>query len=568
MSLKSVIETLARVYPWSVETSDDLEQSCRFLGGELSPNTVVSAGYGAAIGTAVCLAPLAAYAPRSLVPMAMIGILCIALGIAHLIHRAPVVAAKLRRTEALGASPGLVGRAVLRMRVDPAEEAAVEFASEAGNGPLADSLSRHVDRAAGRPESGLSTFAAEWRDWFPALSRAAHLLGAAGDAPAAQRERTLDRALQTVLEGTSDEMRTFVAEVDGPATAIYAFGVLLPLALVAVLPGARAAGVTVTLPMIVVLYDVLLPLALLGAAGWLLLRRPVAFPPPRVGRDHPDVPDRRWPAFAAGTVCAVGSAAGAGIVVAQWTWPLAAVGGGIGAGLIVWYRPIVRVRQRTAEIEAGLPDALYLIGRRVNEGGSVERGIERAAEELPGATGEILADAVRRQRVLALGIREALLGDRGALANLPSSRTESTASLLALAGREGRPAGHAVVSMADHLDELQAIEREARHELARVTGTLRNTAAVFGPLVAGATVALAEGMGDFDDGDEIATLSAEGLGLAVGAYVLLLAVVLVVLATALEKGFDRPTAGYRAGLALSSATAIFLAAYVGAGVMI
>jgi hypothetical protein len=116
--------------------------------------------------------------------------------------------------------------------------------------------------------------------------------------------------------------------------------------------------------------------------------------------------------------------------------------------------------------------------------------------------------------------------------------------------------------MADHVDDLQRVEREARRELASVTGTLRNTAGVFGPLVGGATVALADGMATGTLGEPLPTAA---LGLAVGGYVLLLAAILAALATGLERGFDRALVGYRVGLALLSAVGSFLAGFVGAG---
>jgi hypothetical protein len=116
--------------------------------------------------------------------------------------------------------------------------------------------------------------------------------------------------------------------------------------------------------------------------------------------------------------------------------------------------------------------------------------------------------------------------------------------------------------MADHVDDLQRVEREARRELASVTGTLRNTAAIFGPLVGGATVALADGMATGTLGEPLPTAA---LGLAVGGYVLLLATILTALATGLERGFDRALVGYRLGLALLSAVGSLLAGYVGAG---
>jgi len=112
------------------------------------------------------------------------------------------------------------------------------------------------------------------------------------------------------------------------------------------------------------------------------------------------------------------------------------------------------------------------------------------------------------------------------------------------------------------------VETEARRELGRVTDTLTNTATAFGPLVAGVTVALAarvaaEGSVQLGSGLPVASL-----GLAVGGYVLVSAVVLVGLSTALIRGLDPVLLSHRIGLALPTATATYLASVVGAGLVV
>ncbi|WP_135533360.1 type II secretion system F family protein [Halostella pelagica] len=564
--LSELLRTLARWSPYGGTASDDLRRSLGFLDATVDADTVVSAGYGAALVVAVLAAPVVLLVPPSVRPATVVFGLAVALGVAHAVHRGPVVLAAARRTAALGDAPGIVGRAVLRMRITPAPETATAFAARTGRGPLATSLRAHVRSAAGTPRAGLAGFADEWEEWFPALVRSTHLLTAAANAPPGERSRTLNRALTAVLDGTRDRMAAFASDIHAPATGLYAFGVLLPLALVAVVPAASVAGAPVSLPLFVVVYDVALPLVLVGASGWLLLRRPVAFPPPAVTRSHPDVPDRRWPPLAFGTLTGVAAAVAAAAFLSVWTAPIALVGVGVGATLVAWYRPITSVRAHVRAVESGLVDALYLIGRRVGEGAAVETAIEQAGDELSDETGEVLTAAVRRQRQVGVGVRESFLGEYGALADVPSPRTRSTAALLSLAASEGRPAGQAVVAMADHVEELQSVEREARHELARVTGTLQTTASVFGPLVAGVTVSLAGGIGGSDLGGT--ALPPAGLGLAVGVYVLFLAVVLAAVGTGLERGLDRPLVGYRVGKSLCAATLVYLAAFAVGGQLV
>ncbi|ESP87839.1 hypothetical protein K933_12031, partial [Candidatus Halobonum tyrrellensis G22] len=204
-----------------------------------------------------------------------------------------------------------------------------------------------------------------------------------------------------------------------------------------------------------------------------------------------------------------------------------------------------------------------------------------AGDDLPGSAGEAFAEATRRRRALRVGVRRAFCGDHGPFADATSPRLRGAAALLAVAAREGRPAGGALVDHAERLDDLREHERAARRELASVTETLTNTAALFGPLVGGATVALAGRLAAATGAGSATATAAEAsafggaaplpptvLGPAVGAYVLLLAVLLTALATGVERGLDRALLARRIGLALLTATGSFLAGVVGAGLLL
>ena len=581
--------------------SEELRRAVAFLGWDRSAERVVAVGYraGAVIGAIVTavvavVAGAVAAAPAGLTA---------AVGGVHVVHRAPVWLASLRRTRALGAAPGLVGRLVLRMRLDPSTERAVRFAGRTGDGPLAAALSRHERGSADGPTSGIQAFAREWRPWFPAIDRAAALVRTAATAPPERRGRCLDRALDAAISGTTDRLASFVGTVRGPVSALYAFGVLLPLALIALLPAGAAAGVAVGPGLVAGLYLVALPGGLVAASAWLLFRRPVAFPPPRIDGDHPEVPERRGHALLVGSVLGAAAAVAAARTVAPWAWPVAGVGVGFGSALLVLARPRRAVLSDVRDVERGLPDAMTVIGGDVAEGVAVETAVANAGERLDGATGEVFERAGRRSDTLRVGVREAFLGQGGPAAAAPSSRLRGAIALLSVAAREGRPAGDILLELADQLESLRELERDARRQLATVTGTLSNTAAVFAPLVGGATVALATGInaadvgslsagatagadalggglsesgaavagsGTASDGAETSgtgALSVPVLGRIVGTYVLLLAALLTGLATGLERGFDRTLVAYRIGIALPTATATFLVAFAGAGLL-
>ena len=558
------VAALARLAPWSPERDTELERALAFLNWQIEAKRLQRAGDGAGVATAalVALAGLGLGLATLGVGLGLAGGATVA-GAARFLPRG---LATTRRTRTLGQAPGLVSRAVLRMRLSPSPERAAAFAAETGRGRLADSLAAHVDRASGTGRTGLATFADEWAEWFPALRRALTLVESAAGARPDQRGRALDSALSVTLAGTRETMATFAASVRGPAMALYAFGVLLPLALVGLVPALGTVGVDIPLAAVVVAYDLVLPAGVVVASGWLLARRPVGFPPTAVPRSHPEVPDGPGRALLAGVVAGAVGWVCAGRFVAPWTAWLVGPAYALGAALFVRYRPTRTVRERVRAVERDLPDALALVGREVSRGRAVETAMAEAADLLTSPTGEVLAEATRTQRRLKTGVRESLLGEYGALATVPSERTRSAAELLALAASEGRPAGPALVAMADHLDDLQGVERTVRRELRQVTSTLSNTATVFGPLVGGATVTLAERMGS--SGPLSGGLPPGPLGLAVGAYVLALAVVLTTLATGLERGLDRSTAGYRVGRALPTAATVFCLGLVGSRLLV
>jgi len=141
---------------------------------------------------------------------------------------------------------------------------------------------------------------------------------------------------------------------------------------------------------------------------------------------------------------------------------------------------------------------MTVIGGDVAEGVAVETAVSNAGKRLDGETGAVFERAGRRSETLRVGVREAFLGRGGPAVSVPSPRVRGAIALLAVAAREGRPAGDVLLELADQLDDLRELEGDARRQLATVTGTLTNTAAVFAPLVGGTTVALATGIGAAD----------------------------------------------------------------------
>lgn len=567
----ATVESLASLSPTDdVDPSEELTYSLSFIEAGVDAETVVKASYGAMIVGALLPLPLV-FLPVP-TPLTVLAVLAGALGLGALytVQNLPHLLAAFRRTRALGDTPNLIGRAVLRMEIQPSLETAVQFAAETGRGPLADSLASNVNRSMGTPQTGLLSFADEWSDHFPALRRSAHLLSTAESAPDGERARTLDRSLEAILKGTREHMAEFTNEIRGPSTAIFAFGVLLPMALIALAPAASLAGIPTPIWVFVVIYNLALPCVLVAASVWLLVRRPVAFPPPDVTRNHPDIPNRVWPPVVAGLG---GLVVGVGVppmIGVGYLSPVAAIGLSLGLFLRVYFQPIKDVREHVRDVEEHLTDALYLIGRQISEGEAVESSIAHAADRVPAETGEVFEQAAGLQQRLHLSVQEAFFGDHGALKNIPSARAHGTASLLSIAADEGQPAGRAIVSMADHLEELQEVENEAKRDLSSVTGTLETTAGYFGPLIAGTVVALADYIAQSDSISEFGSgaLPTGELAVVVGTYVLAMSVILTTLSVGLRYGLDKSLVGHNVGNALIVSVPLYVSSVYGIGMLI
>ena len=511
-----------------------------------------STGWAASVAVT---ALLAAFGVGAAFPYAGAAVACLGFAAGAAVAYGPALREVAHRSRALGTAPDLVCFLVLSLRLEPALERATRFAGDHATGRLADSLAAHAREARGRPGAGLDAFVATWVDGFPALRRAAALADAAVDAPDGDRERLLDRTLAVVVEGARERTSEYADAVHGPTMAVYAFGVVLPLALVGVLPAAASAGLPLTVGAFALVYGVVLPLSVLGVVCWVLARRPVAFPPASIPPEHPRLAGREQDAaLAAAGGLAAAVATTATPLLPPWAFPIVTVGWPVGGALAFWCRPACRVRERARDVEAGLADALSVLGHRLRQGAAVETAIADAGDTLDGVTGDAFAAAARRSRRLGIGANEAFLGEHGPLADAPSERARAVVPLVVHAADAGPAGGRVLVDVAALFDDLAELDREVRREFAATTRTLQHTGLVYAPLIAGVTVALAGRVSGLDGASALPTAA---FALTAGGYVLWLAAVLPTLAVGLERGLDRTLVGYHAGVALAAAATVY-----------
>ncbi len=211
------------------------------------------------------------------------------------------------RVHSLGDVPEVVSYIVMSMKLNPNMERAMEFTVRNSRRQLACDVRKLLwdleIRAYDSLDEALAAFADRCGVYGEHFKRAMFLVKSSTcEREEAMRTIALNRALDVVLNGTKTLMAGFMATLHAPTLILYSIFVMVPLALVAMLPAAAVVGLRVNAIQLFLLYDLLFPLVTLLYAHAILMRRPAAFAPP-------DVPDDRP----------------AGQTFSRWTWAAIAI---------------------------------------------------------------------------------------------------------------------------------------------------------------------------------------------------------------------------------------------------
>jgi len=573
--------------------SRGLLASIGFAGLEVRPSEVFSLGFLAAMAALglVALVGVTAFA-LGLMDRAMAVLVVLCGGIVPLltyvyVGEYPKRRAAYMKVHSLGDVPEVISYIVMAMKLNPNIEMALKFAATNSKRQLAKDVKKLMwdlqIRAYDSMDMALGAFADDWGGYSEHFKRAVFLIkSATAEREEAMRTITLNRALDVVLQGTKGLMQSFSAELHSPTLILYSIFVMVPLAMVAMLPAAAIVGLRVNALELALLYDVLFPMATLVYAHSILLKRPAAFAPPDIPETRHILPRSAW-ALLAGT-------SGAGVSSLYFFLPDLPVASsvffawGLTAAISVYclgvYAPSKRMRDQVKIMEEEFADSLFILGRRISEGKSPEDGFAYAATMTSGSMGRAYARAAYNIRCLRTTLSDAVLSPEfGAFSDVYSDRIRATIGMLVeSSSKSGEVAGNSVVRLADHLKELQSIEGDIKKMLYTMTSMLKTTCTVFAPFIGGITLALSQSisevvahtlanLGDMPESareyfpmmpDFSAPLvSNDQFVLIIGLYVIMLVIILLRFVGGIEHGDDRYEFMYSVGTVLPVAMAVF-----------
>jgi hypothetical protein len=311
-------------------------------------------------------------------------------------------------------------------------------------------------------------------------------------------------------------MESFSSKLKTSTYVLYSIFILIPLALVALMPAITVVGIRFGIGTLVIVYDIILPLLTFAYAEYILMQRPAAFIPQDIPESHPElegIKKKKQQSLLISSVIGIFiSSLGYILVYRGNPWNIvstATLDGIIPPTLfIIWgivfaaavylninYTPYKKIRDEIRKMENEFSDALFVLGRRISEGRSAEEAFIHTARTMEGSD---ISNALERISLNLMNMRtdihSAIFDEEfGAFRNIYSERIKTTMLLLVESvNKSHEVAGVAIVKLADHLKELQDVEIKIKQSLYDMTSTMRSTAAVFAPLIAGVTIALSE----------------------------------------------------------------------------
>ncbi len=520
----------------------------------------------------------------------------------------PEILANRVRVMALGRTPEAINYMAMSMRLSPSLNRAVAFAGDNADEPIASGLKKVLWDVYMRKhpsiEEAFIAFAFEWGDWNDDFKRSLYAVRASTlERTDEGRQRSLDKANDIILGGTTRKIEEFVATLSAPTTVLFALGILLPMVIGATLPmlslGSFDLSFATTLgeppgepappntALIVVMMDIVFPFTALAYAYHILGKRPGTSTPP----DVPSALTHRQRRGILTTALILGGALVALGVVSLLTLPspfpaqptaLQSAQRLLGPLPIIWGVGLAmalyasatstaqkRRRDEILVMEEEFPDALFQLGSRIAEGNPPERAFRMTADSMRGTKIAELFERISFQLQLTRNtLEEALFGEGGLIAALPSRTIRaSMKAVVEVSKKDPVTAGQTIVGISNYLKDMKRIEHNIRTQLSTSVESIRATGLLFAPIVMGITAALyvllAETFGGLAGGPRVEMIPTPVFILIVGLYLLFTVLIVIYFVAGIQHGEDWIERKYLMGQSIPVALVVFTLAAVG-----
>jgi Flp pilus assembly protein TadB len=440
---------------------------------------------------------------------------------------------------------------VVYMRHTPNLEKAIAFASQHLQYPLALDFKKvfynvELGKFSTIKES-LDNYLAGWRDYSVEFIEAFHLIESSLFEPEeGKRIVTLEKALQTVLDGVYDKMLKFTHEVRSPLTNVYMLGVVLPTLALALLPLASAMiGDALKWYHVMILFNLIIPFFVFYLTDKIMFLRPGGYGESSLLERNPLYPayKSRKPYFSAFLICLPFFIIGLLPLVFQTSFPsmiglkqdytfselgiplfgsesifgFRDVGGkltgpfGVGAlimgvfftfGVALFFsmafkektKGLIKEREKTKQLEVEFNNSLFQLGNRIGNGVPPELAFSKVAESTKGLKTEDFFKRVN-YNIMQMGMSvEGAIFDpkRGAIAYYPSDLIATSMKILVESAKKGlNIAAISLVNISEYVKNINKITDRLKDMLAEIISDMKSNMTFLAPLLSGIVIGLA-----------------------------------------------------------------------------
>ena len=558
----------------------------------------------------------------------------LALSVAVIIQKYPFIAANSWRMKASNQMVLCIFYIVTYMRHTSNLENAIEFAAEHLKPPLALDLKKVLwDIETETYESvkeSLDLYLETWRKWNIEFIEAMHLIESSLYEPTEERRISLlEKALDVILDETYEKMLHFAHNLKSPITMLHMLGVILPVLGLVILPLLVSFMGGVKWYHIAVIYNIFLPLGVFYLGKNILSTRPTGYGDSDISETNAEIRKFRnivfklgpfeiviHPIWVAGGIALILLFIGLtplilhaiapeldktlldyrqstvdptktigpfGVVpsLLSLAIPLSA---GLGIGFYAKLRSknIIKIRQRSRELESEFASSLFQFGNRIGDGIPLEIAFHKVAEIMKDTHSGTFFELVSTNIYsLGMSVEDAIFNPKnGALVYFPSPIIKGSMKVLIVSAKKGpMVASQALMGVSRYIKEIHKVNERLKDLLADIIASMKAQISFLAPAISGIVVGITsmvttilgrlteqvQSLGSATAGSQAAMIGdmfVDGIPtyyfqIVVGFYVVQIVYILTILSNGIENGADKLNERYLIGTNLIRATILY-----------
>lgn len=421
--------------------------------------------------------------------------------------------------EIMNMMPLAITYIVIYMRTSPTLEGAVKFATKHLSGALARDLKKMVwdleNKIYLNMDDALKKYAEKWRDTNKNFSIAIDIIRSSQQiGNEKERLRVLDEAARVILKGNLGTMKEFSRSLRMPVMVLYMLCIVLPvmgLVIAPILTTLMAQGLNVNV--LILVYNVVLPLFVYFFLKDILSKRPGAFSRPDIG-DYPGLakPGHAMIGSIEVPLMPLAVIIFVLITIPGWTliwnppkpgydfvsilksmtfvWAAAAAISIYGLGSSMQK---LKVRENVEKIEDSIDVVLLGLADRLSMGSPIERAVVESAQTLKkGPTQDFLMRISTNMNSLGVPLDVAVFDEKfGAIVYYPSKLLKTIMEVIIESTQKGlRAASISMATISRYLENLKIVKENIESLIGSTVSSMKFQAQFLTSFISGIIISL------------------------------------------------------------------------------